>query len=273
MLAAIGDAKTCPHGHPIDVGRRGSTACRSPTSRWARRCTILRFENEAEDLLHYLKDRGLEPGLEGEVTRGTTTRSRRRRARRARVRAHALGRRDRVRASPTRRRRRGSRCPSSSSSPRSATGADGYRTVIEDRRRCAAQLCPPEHAGFVIGRIDRMLRKGLCPRGLCQSACSAARVPAVRLAARPRACGVPGGGDGAPARLCRRRPLATHDRLAVRVAYLHAAAQRAHATGAAVQSRRCRADSERRSVTSASARARCGRGRRGRAARPTPRRR
>ena len=26
---------------------------------------VLRFENEAEDLLHYLKDSGLEPGLRG----------------------------------------------------------------------------------------------------------------------------------------------------------------------------------------------------------------
>jgi DtxR family transcriptional regulator, Mn-dependent transcriptional regulator len=29
---------------------------------------VLRFENEAEDLLHYLKDSGLEPGLEGTVS-------------------------------------------------------------------------------------------------------------------------------------------------------------------------------------------------------------
>jgi DtxR family Mn-dependent transcriptional regulator len=28
---------------------------------------VLRFENEAEDLLHYLKVSGLEPGLEGTV--------------------------------------------------------------------------------------------------------------------------------------------------------------------------------------------------------------
>ena len=26
---------------------------------------ILRFENEAEDLLHYLEEAGIEPGLEG----------------------------------------------------------------------------------------------------------------------------------------------------------------------------------------------------------------
>jgi DtxR family Mn-dependent transcriptional regulator len=29
--------------------------------------TVLRFENEAEDLLHYLKDTGLHPGLEGKL--------------------------------------------------------------------------------------------------------------------------------------------------------------------------------------------------------------
>ena len=29
--------------------------------------TILRLENEAEDLLHYLKDSGIEPGLTGEI--------------------------------------------------------------------------------------------------------------------------------------------------------------------------------------------------------------
>jgi DtxR family Mn-dependent transcriptional regulator len=28
---------------------------------------VLRFENEAEELLHYLKRSGLEPGLEGEL--------------------------------------------------------------------------------------------------------------------------------------------------------------------------------------------------------------
>jgi DtxR family Mn-dependent transcriptional regulator len=29
---------------------------------------VLRFENEAEDLLHYLKASGLEPGMEGTLT-------------------------------------------------------------------------------------------------------------------------------------------------------------------------------------------------------------
>jgi DtxR family Mn-dependent transcriptional regulator len=66
VRATVGDAKTCPHGHPIRVGERIDGVpladCRPGT-----RITILRFENEAEDLLHYLKQAGLEPGLEGEV--------------------------------------------------------------------------------------------------------------------------------------------------------------------------------------------------------------
>jgi DtxR family transcriptional regulator, Mn-dependent transcriptional regulator len=33
------------------------------------RVRVLRFENEAEDLLHYLKDTGLTPGLEGVLAR------------------------------------------------------------------------------------------------------------------------------------------------------------------------------------------------------------
>jgi DtxR family Mn-dependent transcriptional regulator len=64
MFAAIGDAKTCPHGHPINVGSRTQGV---PLADCAPGATIqiLRFENEAEELLHYLHDRGVEPGLEG----------------------------------------------------------------------------------------------------------------------------------------------------------------------------------------------------------------
>jgi len=64
MLAAIGEAKTCPHGHPIDVGRRLPSVPLADVETGAK-VTVLRFENEAEDLLHYLRDAGLEPGLEG----------------------------------------------------------------------------------------------------------------------------------------------------------------------------------------------------------------
>jgi DtxR family Mn-dependent transcriptional regulator len=64
MLTAIGDAKTCPHGHPIVVGARLSGVPLADVAVGAK-VRILRFENEAEDLLHYLKESGLEPGLEG----------------------------------------------------------------------------------------------------------------------------------------------------------------------------------------------------------------
>jgi DtxR family Mn-dependent transcriptional regulator len=66
VRAAVGDAKTCPHGHPIRVGERIDGVPLADCSPGAK-VTILRLENEAEDLLHYLKDAGIEPGLEGEV--------------------------------------------------------------------------------------------------------------------------------------------------------------------------------------------------------------
>jgi DtxR family Mn-dependent transcriptional regulator len=66
MLAAIGDAKTCPHGHPINVGERILGVPLADVAEGAS-VRILRFENEAEELLHYLKDSGVEPGLEGAV--------------------------------------------------------------------------------------------------------------------------------------------------------------------------------------------------------------
>ena len=64
MLVAIGDATTCPHGHPIQVGERIEGAPLSDVEVGAK-LTVLRFENEAEDLLQILKDSGLEPQLEG----------------------------------------------------------------------------------------------------------------------------------------------------------------------------------------------------------------
>jgi DtxR family transcriptional regulator, Mn-dependent transcriptional regulator len=64
MLAAIGDAKTCPHGHPIVAGARLAGVPLADVELGAS-VRVLRFENEAEDLLHYLKASGLEPGLQG----------------------------------------------------------------------------------------------------------------------------------------------------------------------------------------------------------------
>jgi DtxR family Mn-dependent transcriptional regulator len=64
MMAAIGDATTCPHGHPIVEGAREEGVPLADVEEGAS-VRVLRFENEAEDLLHYLKDTGLRPGLEG----------------------------------------------------------------------------------------------------------------------------------------------------------------------------------------------------------------
>ncbi len=66
MRAAIGDATTCPHGHPIIEGAREQGSLLADVEEGAS-IHVLRFENEAEDLLHYLKHAGLEPGLEGTV--------------------------------------------------------------------------------------------------------------------------------------------------------------------------------------------------------------
>jgi DtxR family Mn-dependent transcriptional regulator len=64
MRAAIGSASTCPHGHPIVAGTRVQGVPLADVEVGAS-VRVLRFENEAEDVLHYLKEAGLEPGLEG----------------------------------------------------------------------------------------------------------------------------------------------------------------------------------------------------------------
>jgi DtxR family Mn-dependent transcriptional regulator len=66
MLTAVGDATTCPHGHPIDPGNREPGVPLADVDHGAH-VRVLRFENEAEDVLHYLKQTGLHPGLEGTV--------------------------------------------------------------------------------------------------------------------------------------------------------------------------------------------------------------
>jgi DtxR family Mn-dependent transcriptional regulator len=62
MRAAIGEARTCPHGHPIFAGTRIPGVPLADVQPGAE-LVILRFENEAEDLLRYLRQVGLEPGL------------------------------------------------------------------------------------------------------------------------------------------------------------------------------------------------------------------
>ncbi len=66
MTAAIGDATTCPHGHPLVEGIREQGVLLADCEPGAR-VTILRFENEAEELLHYLMDAGVHPGMGGTI--------------------------------------------------------------------------------------------------------------------------------------------------------------------------------------------------------------
>ena len=66
VRTSVGDAATCPHGHPIVPGRRIEGVPLADVEPGAA-VTILRFENEAEDLLHYLKEAGLEPGMRGSL--------------------------------------------------------------------------------------------------------------------------------------------------------------------------------------------------------------
>lgn len=70
MRAAIGDANTCPHGHPIEVGQRHEGVPLADVQVGAS-VRVLRFENEAEDLLRYLKAAGAEPGMKGRVAERT----------------------------------------------------------------------------------------------------------------------------------------------------------------------------------------------------------
>ncbi len=66
VRSAVGDARTCPHGHPIRVGEHIVGVPLADCQPGAE-VTILRLENEAEDLLHYLKQAGIEPGMKGEI--------------------------------------------------------------------------------------------------------------------------------------------------------------------------------------------------------------
>jgi DtxR family Mn-dependent transcriptional regulator len=72
MRAAIGDATTCPHGHPIVEGIREQGSLLADVEIGAS-VVVLRFENEAEELLHYLRAAGLEPGVEGRVASSDET--------------------------------------------------------------------------------------------------------------------------------------------------------------------------------------------------------
>jgi DtxR family Mn-dependent transcriptional regulator len=72
MVSSIGEAETCPHGHPIDPGKRVPGVPLADVETGAK-VEVLRFENEAEDVLHYLKEAGLRTGLEGSVSASDPT--------------------------------------------------------------------------------------------------------------------------------------------------------------------------------------------------------
>ncbi|HEX3801839.1 MAG TPA: metal-dependent transcriptional regulator [Solirubrobacteraceae bacterium] len=67
VRSSVGDALTCPHGHPIRVGERIDGVPLGDCALGAK-VTILRLENEAEDILRYLMGSGIAPGLTGEIT-------------------------------------------------------------------------------------------------------------------------------------------------------------------------------------------------------------
>ena len=60
-------SRTCPHGHPINTADRITGVPLADVELGAS-VKVLRFENEAEDLLHYLKAAGMEPGREGKLS-------------------------------------------------------------------------------------------------------------------------------------------------------------------------------------------------------------
>ena len=61
MLEMIGEVRTCPHGHPNgDYPREPGEPI--PAVPAGSRITVLRLENEAEEILHYMKRAGVEPG-------------------------------------------------------------------------------------------------------------------------------------------------------------------------------------------------------------------
>jgi DtxR family Mn-dependent transcriptional regulator len=60
MLEMIGEVRTCPHGHPIgDYPREPGEPL--PAVPQGSVVTVLRLENEAEEMLRYLKEHGIEP--------------------------------------------------------------------------------------------------------------------------------------------------------------------------------------------------------------------
>ncbi len=121
MYAAIGDATTCPHGHPIVEGAREQGSLLADVEVGAD-VTVLRFENEAEELLHYLKAGGAAARASRASSRAPTRTGSQSPPPTASTRSAAASPRP-SRSAPTRRRRRGRRSRSSWCCPRTATAA------------------------------------------------------------------------------------------------------------------------------------------------------
>src|SRR2546423_8609798 len=67
MLEMIGEIRTCPHGHPIgDYPREPGEAL--PPVPVGSELVVLRLGNQAEEMLHYMKQHGVEPGHRFEIT-------------------------------------------------------------------------------------------------------------------------------------------------------------------------------------------------------------
>jgi DtxR family Mn-dependent transcriptional regulator len=67
MRAAIGNATTCPHGHPIEAGARVRCATRLNEVEPGTRVTVLRFEDERDATLTPIADAGLRRGIAATV--------------------------------------------------------------------------------------------------------------------------------------------------------------------------------------------------------------
>lgn len=72
IRAKLGEATSCPHGHPIALGQREPGVPLADVAVGAK-VEVLRFENEAQDILRYLKQAGLEPQLKGVVVESGPT--------------------------------------------------------------------------------------------------------------------------------------------------------------------------------------------------------
>ena len=200
MRAAIGDATTCPHGHPIVEGAREQGSLLADVEVGAD-VTRPALRERGRGAAALPQGRGAAPRPRGQASRAPTRRGSRSPPPTASTRSAAASPRP-SRSAPTRRRRRARRSRSSWCSPRTATAArpsaplvlTAGSTIADDRRRgrrlaAAARLGRDHHrlrrrpcrrsspgAAVAVGheqRLDRVRlrrRAGPRPRAPCRSA-------------------------------------------------------------------------------------------------------